>query len=249
MKVYLTEKEAQGLLGVDAQRLAEFEQAGLLVPVETTPKKKYQRWEVISLMETADSHRLASITPELLRAILAEFRRLRVEVDVLLRLLGIANPPLSTSLPKLALLYDKVLDALAQEHYTQQEAENWSHMILRLRDAHLVALTSATNHDRPWVVFQRLVDRLLSWVHNGSPVEENTYLHKIFLQLEAARRHLRDIAYNSELMNPSRDHETQMSKLLPNEDEILAEVFKMRGSTSLPPAIDTLTSLLKPHNQ
>lgn len=238
--LFVTAKQAARIIGVEEQDLFAYEQAGMLTPVVSKGARCYNRPEIIRVMEQRDSARLPTVSQETLIKILADLEELRNKVELLGRMVGFEYPPLPLDAPQLALLYEHMLSALAQETYTRMELEDWADTLLRFRDGHIAALVTATNNDRPWIVVYRLAERLCLWLCEDPAVTENPHLRALLYQLEAAREHVRNLWCTLALLDPARDYRSKLLRALPDLDELMAEVARNKGVKSVPPMLEQL---------
>jgi len=236
----LTRTQAVQLLGIDADALQQYENAGHLRRKIQGTEVMYDHNDVVRLMEMRDSDRLPTLSQESLMQIIAELHELRTQVETVTQLLGIGNPPLVVDGAQLALLYEKVIAALIQTEYARNEIEDWVSLFLRLREGHVTALTSVTNNDRPWEMLYRLANRICTYLAEDPATENNTHLRSLYMQTESARTHVRNIWIVCMELDPARDYHNRLSRNVPSIEDILEDVSQRRGMSAVPSTLESV---------
>jgi hypothetical protein len=172
----------------------------------------------------------------------AEIQTTRSYVDTMMRMLGLAQPPIALDPTALSQMYEKAVEALVQEEYTRAELEDWATLFLRLRIGHVTALTTVTQNDRPWVMLFRLAQRLCLYVAEDMPVRKNPHLRSLAIQLDAARVHLKNLWGLAAELDPARDYRTRLMRTVPDLEEIVKSAASNRGISTIPPMMEHLLS-------
>ncbi len=191
-------------------------------------------------MALRDSDRLPRLTPESILMLWAEIQSTRGYVDMILRMLGIAQPPLSLDPLALAQLYEKAVEGLTREEYTRTELEDWAAVLLRLRIGHVTALTTVTENDRPWVLLFRLAQRLCLYTAEDTPVSKNPQLRALMIQLDAARVHIKNLWGLAAELDPARHYKTRLMRTIPDLEEVVKRAAADKGISVIPPMMEHL---------
>ena len=120
-----------------------------------------------------------------------EIRRLRAELDAVMRILDAKNEPLNIK-PQLAQeLYDTCLLQLRQKSWSASEIASWTRVFMRLTEIDFEVMARPTEDDKPWVPFMQLCTRMILCLTDSPEYRSSLDLQSLHREIAEARRRLR----------------------------------------------------------
>jgi len=120
----------------------------------------------------------------------ATVRRLRAEMDLVLRILDVHEAPLRLDAAGAHTIYESAQAGLRKTNWALDELTQWAEVLLRINEEDLHVI-SAEAGERPWSVLLRLCVDLIVYVHGCPDYKTSLDLQVMHRRLTEARRRLR----------------------------------------------------------
>ena len=120
----------------------------------------------------------------------ATVRRLRAEMDLVLRVLDVHEAPLRLDAASAHALHDAVKVDLQKTCWALDELTRWSEIFLRINEEDFDAIAKVTGA-RPWSLFLRLCVDMIVYVYGCADYKTSLDLQTMHRLLTEARRRLR----------------------------------------------------------
>lgn len=228
----MTIEDAANYLGVSGRTVRSYIAQELI----TTFKKKGSRrkWllaDDVAEMKRAKSGELSkgSIRQEINR-LSASNRRLRAELDVVLKILDTQDRPLGITKDYAKELHTLCLSQLVSPKWSLEELRSWATVFTRLNEDDLIVISEVAGDSRPWVPYLRLCMNMISFVAAHKAYAVNLDLQMVHRELTEARRRLRVAALCfSDMRDFNMDEAIRASRMtdaLPTVRDVLATILK-----------------------
>jgi len=187
---------AAKMLRVTVRTLSNFVRQGLIKPVIRERRVYFHHTDITTLLETMGGNMdLASVATMAMRAFVRA-EQCEKKLASLLILLGVDSPPLSTSKKAVLDLYKRVRELRAKQDGSSEAGEIFylSKELLGISEEYLRLVEHYTANNEPWRVFLEVSQHLCKL----APRNRFTHDHELtraYGFLEAARRHVRSVAY------------------------------------------------------
>lgn len=191
---HMTVEEAATHLGVSTRTTRTYIRQGLL-STKSLPKSA-RKWldpaEVEELRIDRQEH--GATGPQLRSEILrhrAHIRRLRSEVDAIIRILDTRNEPLKLHEDQARGVYQACVSQLRRTNWRVDEIDPWVRVFFRISEEDFETMMSAVSDPKPWVPFLRLVMQMTRYAAEHPDYTTNLDLQRMHRELAEARRRIR----------------------------------------------------------
>jgi DNA-binding transcriptional MerR regulator len=145
----------------------------------------------------------------------AALRRLRSEMDVVLRVLDMHEVPLRLDVPTARSIHEAATADLLKTGWTVDALAQWAELFVQLNEEDLAVVAAAVPGARPWSVFLRLCIALIVYTHEHPSYKTDLDLQMMHRRLTEGRRRLRVAALcYDDLYNADPDRELKRASLL-----------------------------------
>ena len=192
----LSRKDTASLLRVTIQCLRKFVKQGLLKPEGRGRQVCFRRADVVALLETVGGTMdLASVANTAMRALIKAEQCEQV-LNKLLSTLGFTSRPLVTSRAAILRLYERAKGYRAEKEGTSEAGTvfYFSQELFGISEEYLRLVEHYTADGEPWRVFLEASEKLCELAPRHRLVHDYE-LASAYGFLEAARRHIRSVAY------------------------------------------------------
>jgi DNA-binding transcriptional MerR regulator len=194
---------AQGLLSTTT---ATGSRRKWLAPLEVEELRK-DRIQGSARTPAARSHELLELR--------SAVRRLRSEMEVVLRVLDMHEEPLRLSADTARAIYGAAVADLSKTGWTHAELAQWADLLIQINEEDLSVVSSAVSEPRPWSIFLRLCVALIVYVYEHPSYKTDLDLQMMHRRLTEGRRRLRVAALcYDDMYNTSPDRELKRAALL-----------------------------------
>ncbi len=215
---HMTVEEAARHLGVSHRTVRSYIARDLLPTVRVAGSRR--KWLLPDAVEElckdqcgASPSSIGDVRRELLEA-RASLRRLRAEMDVVLRMLDVHESPLNLDATSAQKLHDTAIEDLRATSWTLDEMSQWAEVLLRLNEEDLRAV-AATTRTRPWSPFLRLCVDMIVYASSHPSYKTDTEMQGMHRKLTEARRRLRVAALcYDDMYGADPDRELRRAALL-----------------------------------
>ncbi len=142
----------------------------------------------------------------------AGFRRLRAEMDLVLRVLDMRETPLQLTPDRAGALYTAAVQELQGTGWTLAELMQWAEILLRIQEEDLRILHGAVGQV-PWTPFLRLCVSMIAYVTTHESYKTDLDMQVMHRRLTEARRRLRISALCYSDMYGAQDAELKRAAL------------------------------------
>lgn len=194
-RAYLSVEEAATHLDVTTRTVRTYLKQGLLSSRKRTGSTR--KWldpdEVEELrkdrLETGSSSAV-KIRGELLRH-RAQIRRMRSELDAVMRILDTRNDPLNLRGEHALGIYQAALSQLKMTAWRADEIDPWVRVFFRISEEDFEAMMTKAQDPKPWVPFLKLVMRMTAHVVGLPEYATSLELQRLHRELAESRRRVR----------------------------------------------------------
>ena len=190
----ITLQEAATVLGVTDRTVRNYLKQGFLL----STKKRGDRRTWLDPLEVEDFRRdkeesksRTIFSKQDLVKLQGEMRRLRSELDVVLRILDTKSDPLRMTEEYAGNLFEVCVAQLRLHSWDLADIQPWTEVFFRLDEEDLQTLSLATSEKRPWKPFLQLCVAMTVFVSAQSDYETSLELQAMHRQLAEGRRRLR----------------------------------------------------------
>jgi DNA-binding transcriptional MerR regulator len=191
---YMTVEDAAAHLGVSTRTVRTYIQQDLLSTKKQpgSPRKWLDPEEIEELRLDRQEHNATApkIRGELLRH-RAQLRRMRAELDAVMRILDTRNEPLQLRADQARGVYQACLAQLSQPGWRVDEIDPWVRVFFRISEEDFEAMMGSVNDPKPWVPFLKLVQRMTIHVSSQPAYSTSLELQRLHRELAEARRRVR----------------------------------------------------------
>jgi len=233
----MTVEEAARHLGVSTRSVRKYIAQGLLSTRRADGSRR--KWLVPDEVEELrkDKHDSTKRVPAVQRREVLEtravLRRLRAEMDVVLRVLDMHEEPLRLDAGNAATLHEAALHEIKSTAWTLAELQQWADVLLRLNEEDLVVV-AVTAGTRPWSAFLRLCVDMIVYVYEQPSYKTDLELQLLHRKLTEARRRLRVTALcYDDMYNREQDKELKRAALLDSPSSV-REALRSRVQKMVP---------------
>lgn len=183
--------------------------------------------------DTRDNHRR-----ELLEA-RASLRRLRAEMDLVLRILDMHEAPLQLSPERAHVMYHEATAELRSTAWAPEKLAGWADTFLRMQEEDLLVIARAVG-TVPWTPFLRLCVAMIVHVHGREDYKTSLDLQSLHRRLTEGRRRLRVAALCYSDMYETRTgeegRELKRAALLDSPSSVRESMLKRARAKQLTPS-------------
>lgn len=167
---------------------------GLLSKKRVNGRTYIPEEEVQTVLKDVRSRIQVSVSKANFNDAIQRIKRLEDTVELLKTSLNIKNAPLRPSKEMASKLYTVAKTMLMAPTWTDNELETWASTFIQLDEIFFDKVIEAVPDPQPWVPFFNLCKAMLDQMSNRFHKEKTLRNEKLWMKLEDARTHLRNIA-------------------------------------------------------